>query len=247
MLKSSHAVIFLLLLLLVISPAQADEPVKSESEESRFAFEGKASFLSDYVFRGMNVYPDTSIQPFIRGAYSLDSHQGISGSVWAHFSAGGADRHDQNFTEFDYTVSYDLSFDWLKASAGHVWYLFPYDNTGALPATKEIFATTTLALPLSPTFTFYSDYDEFDYQTYELSFAHTFGEPGSFNCTPWIVFGFAGNSEKVYERDGLEHITVGLSADADLGIITAIPMLNYTFKIDENTNNQFWLGVSFKF
>lgn len=177
------------------------------------------------------------------------------------------------FFELDPTISYDFTYDIATFSAGHIWYTDPgsggnirsYRN-GQLdfrgetaPDSGEFYAGVSLDLPLEPQFTVYDDYRALDYQYYTLAFRHKFtcaalGE--GFNITPFTQFGFASNASDdklIYNSNGLEHINVGISTTAKLGIFQVKPNLTYIFAQDGSKNgiqrvkDKFVIGVDFAY
>lgn len=177
------------------------------------------------------------------------------------------------FFELDPTISYDFTYDIATFSAGHIWYTDPgsgeniktYVNgqkafvNETAPDSGEIYAGVSLDLPLEPQFTFYHDYRALEYQYYTLAFRHKFtcaalGE--GFNITPFTQFGFASNASDdllIYNRNGLEHINVGISTVAKLGIFQVKPNLTYIFANDpskdgiQRVKDKFVVGVDFAY
>ena len=233
------------------SLAWAQDAETEEQEENPLALTLSTAFMTDYMWRGFDLYDGSSIQPEVEASYSLGEYGAITGDVWAHLPAEG-DRQDEKFSEVDYTLEYGITFEPFELAVGHYWYSYPTDNTNSMKRTAEYYATAALLdTPLNPTLGFYQDYDEYDNQYYELGFSHTIECPAllgeGFNMTPYATFGFASNSEKVYADDGLVHITVGASFNLKLGDIDVIPSINYTFEDDDALRNQFWSGVAFSY
>jgi hypothetical protein len=225
----------------------------AEESESPFSVDFNTYIASDYMFRGQNLYDGTSVQPSVGVNYDSDFGT-LSALGWAHFSAEG-DRQEEKFTEVDATLSYSYTFDPLTVSIGNSWYTYPrskdeIDNTAEAFITLIFDDTEYSPFLLTPTVSVFHDYEEFDNQYYELGLSHTF-EVGSdanpFVFTPFAAFGFASNAEKIYEDNGLVQITWGVSWEFESGDVSVVPNLSYTHKIDDNTVNEFWFGLSFGF
>lgn len=238
----------LVILLCLASSAYGDEEVTEDG--SPFTASLSTSLYSDYMFRGFNLYDGAAIQPSITGAYDT-GHGIISGNVFAHFSAEG-DRQEEKFTEFDFTIDYTYQLGPVVFNAGHIWYTFPINDQ--LEASEEFFTAIVLddtkvnsPISLTPTLSFYQDYDVYDYQYYELNLSHKIvsGTEGSqWNVTPYISFGFASNADKVYADNGFVQSTFGLSTTLKAADLSFIPSLNYTAAADDNAINEFWFGMT---
>lgn len=178
------------------------------------------------------------------------------------------------FVEVDPAVNYDISFGLATLSVGHIWYTDPSEGTTEIvqagqvvdigppaPDTSEYYGGVALDTILQPSLTVYHDYREFDYQYYALGFSQYLGEDElgttlgeGFNITPYALFGFATNGEKVYnKKSGLKHINVGVSSTLSLGIIRVTPRIQYNFGFDddindiERTDNDFIYGIDFAY
>ncbi len=223
--------------------------LSQEAPSKGFALDASMGFFSDYMFRGFNYYDGLSLQPSVTPSYYLPHFGTISGNVWSHVS-GESDRKDENFTEVDYSIRWDFALGPVGVALGHYWYTFPHDNTNAQIRTREYLFALTGDIALSPTISFYNDYDSFDTQYYELGFSHEVTADALGDCfavTPFLALGFASDGHGVYHDNGLVQITGGLSFDLHLGDIGVTPTLNYTYGVDENTSNEFWTGLTFTF
>lgn len=250
---------------------------------SPWTFSARSTFVSSYYYRGLRLYDGLSIQPSFGGFYSLGDFGTIGSTLWMQIPAQNDQRSisffdadgnnieanlNDKFFELDPTVSYDVTFDKVTFSAGHIWYTDPgYGKSTALingiktniaeiaPDTAEFYAGIAVDTILQPQFTAYYDYRKLDYQYYALGFSHTF-EPKSlgegFNLTPFATFGFASNSadsKRIYNHNGLEHINVGVTTNLKAGIFQVKPHLTYVFGVDgkrdgtERTSDQLVAGV----
>ncbi len=179
-----------------------------------------------------------------------------------------------SFFELDPTISYDWTYDIVTLSAGHIWYTDPGSGQNiktfvngdlafaaeTAPDSAEFYGGISLDLPGEPQFTVYHDYRALDYQYYGLSFRHRFETPAlgeDFNLTPFVLFGFASNANDdklIYNGNGLEHINIGISTTAKLGIFQVRPNLTYIFAVDnadeskgefDRVRDKFVIGVEF--
>ncbi len=247
----------------------------------------RSSFVSSYYYRGLNLYPGTSVQPSAGVFYNLGSAGTIGGSVWmqvpledsqdtvSFFDEEGnsiVQDINQKFFELDTTLSYDVTFDKVTVSVGHIWYTDPgYGNDEFFvngvkrslperaPDTSEFYAGLSLDVPLQPQFTVYYDYRTLEYFYYSLGLSHQFEVPSlgdGFNLTPFVVFGFAGSASDdilIYNENGLEHVNLGVSTNLKMGIFQVKPNFTYVFGTDkevdgtERTSDQFIFGVDFAY
>ncbi len=218
-------------------------------DERSWGISTAVGVYSEYMFRGKNVYEGTSIQPSITPYVSFGDFGTFSVNTWLQAPAESQEPPER-FNELDTTVSYDLPIDIVTLSVGHIFYTFP-GGDGRIADTREYFLGFSLDLPLNPSFTFFNDYNKGKYQYYSLTFRETFnidalGDDAS--LTPFVNFAFASNSNDgpvFYFDNGLEHIDAGVSTDLKWGSVIVTPHLNYTFKVDDGTVNEFWMGLDF--
>lgn len=223
------------------------------AEEGPLSIDLTASVVTDYMFRGQNLYDGIAIQPY--AAVTFDTGVGsIGGSLWMHLPAEG-DRQDEKFTELDESLWYEIGLEPVTLKVGHLWYTYP-DDSDPIKDTAEFFASVALddsewnPVSLAPTLTYYKDYREIDYNIFELGMSHKIETDAlgkGFNTTPYVTFGFVSNGDTVYEDDGLAYVNVGTSFELALGDITVVPSLNYTFEVDDNTTNEFWAALNFNY
>lgn len=221
----------------------------SEEAESPFSFTAATDFYSDYMFRGFNLYEGLSIQPSLEGSYSREEVGTFTFNVWSHLSAD-LDNSTDRFTEVDYTLSYSKDVGSVTGTVGFARYSYPRRNSAEVLNTGEAFASIAWNTLLTPTVSVFSDVDAYSAEYYELGFSHEFEVPALGDTTkmsPFVAFGFASQSEKVYERNGLEQITYGVSFPMQTGILDVAPSFNMTHGIDDYTTTNFWFGISFAY
>lgn len=191
------------------------------------------------------MYDGASIQPSLTGNY--DSGYGtLSANLWMHLT-GDSGNQAERFTELDQAIKYSNEIGPVTFSVGNFWYSYSdYGDGSDIADTSEVVGSILLDAPLSPVFTYYRDYRELDADYYEIGLSHEFSGLDSNDTTlvPFVAFGFASNAEKVYEEDGLEHVTTGASLNMSVGDVSVVPNINYTFKVDDTTVNQFWFGMT---
>lgn len=239
------------LLALALLPALALSSSDARAEEtSALSADLSVGVMSDYMWRGFNLYDGTSIQPSATIEY--DTGVGtIGGNLWMHLSAEG-DRQDEKFTELDETVYYSIALDPVTIKTGFIWYTYPDSSDDIVDAT-EYFASLSYAGEdpvgyLNPVASFYDEFKETDSQYYELNVSHEFEVAAlgdGFKLTPYVTLGFASNADDVFGDNGLVHVTEGINIPLQWGIISVTPSLNYTHKVADSTSNEFWAGLIF--
>ncbi len=225
--------------------------VARAEDEGPLKLDTSVAVVSDYMFRGYNLYDGIGIQP--TATLSYDTGFGVlSGGLWMHLSAEG-DRQDEKFTELDETLTYSYTFGALTAKAGFIWYTYP-DSGDDINDTTEVTAGLSFddseysPFTLNPTLTFYRDFRDLDYTWWEITVSHlveTDALGKGFNMTPYLQLGFADSADDLYESDGLETMTLGTTFATTLGDINVTPGLYYTFEVDDATVNEFWISVAF--
>jgi hypothetical protein len=218
-----------------------------EENESRWTVETSVDVFSDYMFRGLLLYEGASIQPSVTISYDT-GFGSLTVSEWMHFSAE-TQRTESRFTELDSVLEYSHSVGALTFAVGHIFYSFSdYGDGSDIADTSEVYSTLMIDTLLSPTVSFYHDYQEYDAQYYELALSHDFALPGGpedLTLSPSLAFGFGSNTEKLYaDSGGFDQITAGVALGIPLGAVSMTPALYYTFGIDDFVDNRFWFGVN---
>lgn len=107
-------------------------------------------FYDKYVWRGGYLDKDPVVQPGI----SFSSY-GLTVGYWGSLPMGTAS-DTLNSSESDYYLSYSYTLKPVTLTAGHTWYAFSGSNTES----KEFYFTVAADTFLSPSVSFFHDYDE---------------------------------------------------------------------------------------
>lgn len=114
------------------------------------------SYSSKYIWRGLNFTDGPVLQPDL-----TVQKCGVNIEVWGNMDLTSANGQDWDFTEIDIILGYSGNFSLCKEkisySFGTINYLFP---TSEDPQTWEIFLALNMETFLTPTLTFYYDFDQ---------------------------------------------------------------------------------------
>lgn len=206
---------------------------------------------SKYIWRGFALDDDPVMQS---GVYI--SGYGIEASVWGSFDIDSDDALDGD--EVDYSVGYTYTFDKieipLSLSAGYTYYDFPPADTNS----QEFYLGAGLDVLLSPTFTWYHDFEEEkdgggkgDYFVAELGHSIPLGEfPVTLDLNGHVAY----NHELFIVGDGGDiglgaGLTLQLAKNASLtpNIGYSIPFGDLEDANDGNQDDEFFGGAIFEF
>jgi hypothetical protein len=147
--------------------------ILSASAANLYAGEQKVSgsasidMMSNYVWRGQKVSNSWVLQPSVGISYGA-----FSANIWANYDSDSkideGDDHGE-FTETDLTLNYSYAIDKWNLAAGYIYYALDGTND-----TQEIYLSASYDILLSPTLTFYYDYDEGQGAFIIASIGHSF-------------------------------------------------------------------------
>lgn len=215
-----------------------------------------ASYVSKYVWRGINLVDDSCFQPSVTvGAY------GLSLNVWGSMELTNENTYPGygdtagDFTEVDYTLDYSFAItDMVGASVGVIYYTFP--NTG-FDSTTELYASVGVDCLLAPSLTVYRDIDEADGTMVVFGVGHTLysfeGEnvSGSLDVGANVAWGDDDMNTFYYGAgSGLAFADASVSLALDVYGVSVTPSINYARLIDSDIRDNFadddevWFGLS---
>ncbi|MHC4199088.1 MAG: TorF family putative porin, partial [Planctomycetota bacterium] len=118
--------------------------------------DAEAAFVSRYVWRGIVLTDDPSLQPGFTTTW-----RGLSFNFWGNMDLGDANENEGEFTEADFTFTYAREFGKVGLSAGVIHYNFPNVGTEE-DDTTEFTAKVELDVPASPSIEVWVDINETD-------------------------------------------------------------------------------------
>lgn len=98
-------------------------------DDSKFSLDAEVGFLSDYMFRGVNLYDGTSIQPSVTAGYDLGILLGHSLLTYGIKVQLKVIIRMKSLMK-DYTLAYALPIDIVTLSGGLIWYTYSHDHVG---------------------------------------------------------------------------------------------------------------------
>ena len=184
------------------------------------------SVLSKHIWRGYELSDDSIVvQPSVTVGY-----KGFSMNLWANLDTAYDDMDpltddDADWTETDFTFSYDKSFGLFSVGGGFIYYAL----TGA--DTKELYLRVGFDVPLSPSITVYKDIAEYNGYYVNMGVSHSFALPRdmSLDLSGGIGYYYSTDDEFVEFNDQLAATTNKYRSIHD-GVLSAslvIPLDKY--------------------
>lgn len=214
---------------------------------------------SKYMWRGLELNEDPVFQPDVWIKY-----KGLSLTVWGNMeltnvhNGHGENGETGDFTEVDYILKYENSFNKFKYSAGYIYYDYPHTNYAC---TYEVFGSIGYDILLSPTLTVYRDFKEADGWYSTLGVSHAIELQKLMNSTltlsGTIGFSSENHTKFYYGKDASTFTDSLLSAALKIPVtdsIAIIPTVNYSALLGSmrgeglnKQNDTFWCGVNVTF
>ncbi|MBP9893574.1 MAG: hypothetical protein KBG84_16845 [Planctomycetes bacterium] len=264
----------MLCVLLLSAPLFAEEskeaPKSEEKEASsteaswlkEFSITGGTDVVSQYLFRGWDVYDD---RPAIQPSFTLNTPNiGLGFNLWGSWALSGRDP-DQAFSrqldEIDFTVFLRRRFWQFEFGIGNIAYIYP-ETVAHDGYTAEIFTDVRFYIPLTPDFFSASvygfaayDYDKGNdfYLRFGADASFQFGVAEnttlSFPLQMWVGY----NHEQFNVDPAVSDVNFGAGVQITWRWLTAKVVINYTITPEDTINpyddGEFWMlcGLSFTF
>ena len=204
-------------------------------------FEITTDFFSKYVWRGQVLTDDPVWQPGISMAYG-----GFTAGIWANMDLDGTFSGD--FTEVDYYLDYSGSLtETIGYSVGYIYYNFPEVLTSG-GDTQEVYAGLSLDTFLSPSVTFYYDFDAVEGCYVAFGAGHSIDD--FFNISEDLPVGLdisvnVGYADSDYNAaywsvadSGFNDLTLSIGFPMELMGWSVTPSLNYMTLLDGDIRTQ---------
>lgn len=233
---------------LLVGGMLAPLPCCSLAAEETFGLRSSAVLVSDYVWRGYNLYDGLAVQPTLTGTLTEDLGGG-SNTMYAEvaglWSLEGEEEPDK-FSEIDFSLGNEFTIEELTLSGGISWYRYP-DPSDVFDPSSEIYVSFSYETYLNPSITASHDYKRYDGTTIEgiLRESLLLGNVGGdVSLVPSVHTVFAAQAPKLYNNNGLTAVTYGLSISYEYGPVVVEPGIFYTRSHDDWTDNEWWTALS---
>lgn len=253
--KARSVVLLLCLLLIPVTPSQAEEKPLAPGEGTTVAEVDKegvdrpsasldVAFLSQYIWRGYELSKDSLvIQPSATVGY-----KGFSFNLWGNLdtdSYAGPYEGKAKWNETDMTFAYDHSFGPVGVGVGYIYYALDGADD-----TQEFYVSVGGDVLLAPTLTVYRDVDEYHGWYFHLGISHSFDLPHdiSLDLAGSVAYYISDNDSTVDYDNNLNattnrfknfqdgQVSVGLTIPF-LNYFSAVPMIAYSFPLGNAADN----------
>lgn len=208
-----------------------DDALTAFTEVSPIDIEMGFSVASAYIWRGQNFGTDASFQPYVTVSpdFEPEGFGDISFTTWANITK---DTPGSNHNETDFSIDYALDIaDYGSFSAGYIYYDFPHIEDGDADESQEIYFGAGLNVPLSPSFTWYHDFDAGSGEWLEFGISHDFDLKVATIATYATI---AYNKGQWGASSGFSTLDFGASLPIPLGEhVTIEPFLSFTKRLQD--------------
>ncbi|MGD2081086.1 MAG: hypothetical protein PVJ36_08155 [Nitrospirota bacterium] len=188
-----------------------------------------ASVMSNYVWRGLKLSDSWVVQPSVSFGYG-----GFGANLWANY-----DGDTKEANETDLTLSYATSFDKVGLEVGYIYYALE-----GLNDTQELYASVSYDFVVSPSLTFYYDYDEGTggYLVLAVDYGRDLSDKASLSVGASGSYLFDNNVVGV-DATGAEYSDFHngeIYASLDFAVtenVTISPMLAYSFPLSDDAED----------
>jgi len=210
------------------------------AEDAEVSVDAEVTFISQYIWRGMVLNEDISLQPTMTVAKS-----GFSFNVWGQMDltdfgkdechyTDDCDSRAWQFTEIDFVLDYTHSFDKFTAGIGIIFYEFP--NWDHADDTHEVYLSMAYDCLLQPALTIYYDFDEVDAFYVNMAVGHKF----SIDLSSSLGFGDSDFNEFNFGEDSSALVDFNFGVAVPYKItddITITPILMFSSIVDSDNRD----------
>ncbi|MBN1493755.1 MAG: hypothetical protein JW938_06360 [Candidatus Omnitrophica bacterium] len=211
-----------------------DEALNTFTEVSPIDIEIGFTVASAYIWRGQNLGSDTSFQPYftVSPDFEPEGFGDISFTTWANITKNNSPDFNQNHNETDFSIDYSIDvLEYGSISAGYIYYDFPHVEDDSADETQEFYVGASLNVLLSPTFTWYHDFDAGSGEWITFGISHDFDLKVATIATHALL---AYNKGQWGAREGFSSLDFGASLPIPIGDhMTIEPFISYTKRLDE--------------
>ena len=142
----------------------------AQEEEKAWSVSLDQSFSDKYIWRGIRLNEEGVNQGALDVSYEAGDLGTVGVKVWYNFDLDSENNESGDFSEVDYTLYWERTFDALTLGAGFIYHDFSEVNMGS---TQEIFISAAVDMVLNPKLTVFYDLNEVDGFYIDLSIGHS--------------------------------------------------------------------------
>ncbi|MCM8529518.1 MAG: hypothetical protein NE330_00015 [Lentisphaeraceae bacterium] len=142
----------------------------AQEDEKAWSISLDQGFSDKYIWRGTRLNDEGVNQGALDVSYEAGDLGTVGVNVWYNLDLDSENDEAGDFTEVDYTLYWEKSFDALTLGAGFIYYDFSEVNNGS---TREVYVSASYDTFLAPSVTVYYDFEDVDGFYVDLSIGHT--------------------------------------------------------------------------
>lgn len=192
-------------------------------------------FNSKYIWRGQNLVDDWVMQPGASMGFG-----GFTLGVWGNVDMTNENGEEWEFTEADYYVDYSGSLaEGIGYSIGYIYYEFPQAGGD----TQEVYGGLSLDTFLSPSVTWYYDFDQVEGSYVAFGLGHSIELSKEFPLALDLGLNIGWGDDDYnaaywgVDDDGFNDLTLSAGLPIELGSWTFTPSVNYVALIDSDISD----------
>ena len=208
---------------------------QAQENEKAWSVSLDQSVLDKYVWRGLQFNEEGVNQGAIDLSYELGDLGTVGANVWYNLDMDSENGTAGEFSEVDYTLYWEKSFDGLTLGAGHIYYDFSEVNLGS---TRELYVSAGFDAILAPSVTVYYDYEDVDGFYVDFSIGHSFDLSEGLTLDLGANLGWADDDQAEFYYGGSDSgfTNYAISAAVNYAVCentTITPSLTYFGLLDD--------------
>jgi hypothetical protein len=247
------AIALLFVSIFTMSAYAQEENAPLENNEKAWAISIDQAIYDKYVWRGIQLNEEGVNQGSVDFSYEAGDLGTVGFNYWYNMDLDNENSESGNFSEVDYALYWEKSFEALTLGAGYIYYDFSEVDAGS---TREVYVSASYDTFLAPTVTVYFDTDDAHGFYVDLGIGHSF-DLGILDATLDLGanLGWADDdqSEFYYESDangesgdsGFTNFALSAAVNFPVGeSVTITPSIMYYGLLEDANDEKFDDGES---